>query len=87
MIYHMVMARKEVLVQLEDDLVRDLDRIATERGTNRSALLRRIARRFVQAEDERRADAALVAAYTAIPQDEGEIEALTTLALEVWPED
>ncbi len=86
MLYHMVMARKEVLVQLDDDLVRELDRIAKERGTNRSELLRRIARRFVQTEDEARSDTELVAAYTAIPQYDDEIEALMTLALEVWPE-
>ena len=34
------MARREVLVQLDDDLVGRLDEIARVRGTNRSALLR-----------------------------------------------
>jgi len=34
------MGRREVLVQLDDELVERLDRLAAERGTNRSELLR-----------------------------------------------
>ncbi len=86
MVYHMVMARKEVLVQLEDELVADLDRIAAERGMSRSALLRRIAAAFILAEDEAKADAQLVASYTAHPQDEAEIDALMRAGLETLPE-
>jgi metal-responsive CopG/Arc/MetJ family transcriptional regulator len=86
MLYHMVMARKEVLVQLEDDLVKALDRIAKERGTNRSELLRTAARVIVTADDEAKADAELIAAYTAVPQDPQETEAMLRIALEVWPD-
>lgn len=86
MLYHMVMARKEVLVQLDDRLVAELDRIAAEHQTNRSDLIRRIAQAFVTAEDEAKADAELVAAYRAQPQDEDELAALLAIALEVWPE-
>ena len=86
MLYHMVVARKEVLVQLDDQLVRDLDRIADARGISRSELLRRGAEVIVIADDEAKADAALVAAYRAQPQDPLETEALMQIALEVWPE-
>lgn len=86
MLYHMVVARKEVLVQLDDELVAQLDRIAAERGVNRSALLRRLAQAFVEAEDEARADDELIAAYRRIPEDPAETAALMKLALEVWPE-
>jgi metal-responsive CopG/Arc/MetJ family transcriptional regulator len=84
MLYHMVMARKEVLVQLEDALVAELDRIAGELAVNRSELIRRVAQAFVRAQDEATADAALVAAYRAKPQDESELDAW--LAVQVWPE-
>ncbi len=86
MFYHMVMARKEVLVQLEDDLVKALDQIAKERGTNRSELLRTAARVIVTADDEAKADTELIAAYTAVPQDPQETEAMLRIALEVWPD-
>ncbi len=36
-----LMARKEVLVQLDDGLVRRLDELATAQGTSRSELIRR----------------------------------------------
>lgn len=37
----MVLARREVLVQLDDELVAQLDQLASRIGTNRSELLRR----------------------------------------------
>jgi len=40
MLYPMVMARKEVLVQLDDELVRRLDALAARLGTSRSELVR-----------------------------------------------
>lgn len=39
------MARRKILVTLDDALVRDLDRAASERGVTRSALLSTIAER------------------------------------------
>ena len=86
MLYHMVMARREVLVQLEDDLVKALDQIAKERGTNRSEVLRRAASLLVRAIDEAKADAELVEAYRKHPQDPIETAAYMRLALETWPE-
>lgn len=86
MLYHMVVARREVLVQLDDDLVESLDRIATKRGVSRSELIRRGAEAVVIADDEAQADARLLAAYEAIPEDPLETDALLRLALTVWPE-
>jgi metal-responsive CopG/Arc/MetJ family transcriptional regulator len=82
----MVMARREVLVQLEDDLVNALDQIAKERDTNRSELLRRAARLLVDAVDEQKADAELIEAYRRQPQDPEWIDALMRASLENWPE-
>jgi metal-responsive CopG/Arc/MetJ family transcriptional regulator len=86
MLYRMVMSRREVLVQLEDDLVASLDAVAAARGMNRSELIRTITSAFLNALDEAEADAELVAAYTARPQDPAEIAALTQMALETWPD-
>ena len=80
------MARKQVIVQLDEALIRELDREATARGVNRSELLRRAATAFLRAsrevEDERRA----VEAYRRMPEDPAETEALTRLAAETWPD-
>jgi mRNA interferase MazF len=46
----MAMARREVLVQLDDDLVDQLDALAANLGTNRSELLRRGAQAVLEAE-------------------------------------
>jgi metal-responsive CopG/Arc/MetJ family transcriptional regulator len=78
----MVMARREVLVQLEDDLVVALDRIAKEQNTNRSELLRRLATSLVKTDDEIKADAELVEAYRRQPQDPAMTEAFMRLAAE-----
>jgi len=80
------MGRREVLVQLDDDLVARLDHLATERGTNRSELLRRGALAVLEAEDVRQADRELQAAYRRIPQDPDLIRAAARLAAETVPE-
>jgi metal-responsive CopG/Arc/MetJ family transcriptional regulator len=86
MIYHMTMARRQVLVQLDDDLVNRLDHLASERGTNRSELLRRGAIAVLDAADLRRADEDLQAAYRRIPQDPDLIQIATRLAAATMPE-
>jgi hypothetical protein len=78
--YHMVMARREVLVQLDDDLVGRLDELAKSRGTNRSELLRRGAFAVLEAEDLRQSDVVLQDAYRRQPQDPDLIEAALRLA-------
>lgn len=76
----MVMARREVLVQLEDDLVEQLDQIAEDHGTNRSELLRRGARAVIEAEDLAAADRRLVAAYRRQPPDSALVQSAARLA-------
>jgi metal-responsive CopG/Arc/MetJ family transcriptional regulator len=76
------MGRREVLVQLDDDLVARLDRLAAERGTNRSELLRRGAVAVLDAEELRRADAELQASYRFTPQDPIIVEVAARLATE-----
>jgi metal-responsive CopG/Arc/MetJ family transcriptional regulator len=80
------MARREVLVQLDDELVEALDRLAGEEGTNRSELLRRGARATLEAARLARADRDLVAAYRREPQDPALVEAAARLAAETVPE-
>lgn len=85
MVYRMVMARREVLVQLDDDLVAQLDALAKQLGTNRSELLRRGAQAVIDAEDLAAADRALQAAYRRQPQDPALVEAAWRLAGETAP--
>lgn len=82
----MVMARREVLVQLEDDLVEQLDQIAEDHGTNRSELLRRGARAVIEAEDLAAADRRLVAAYRRQPSDSALVQSAARLAALTVPE-
>jgi metal-responsive CopG/Arc/MetJ family transcriptional regulator len=81
----MHMARREVLVQLDDQLVAQLDEIAAERGTSRSELLRRGAIAVIQAEENQRADAALRASYRWQPQDPAIVAVAERLATENSP--
>lgn len=86
MAYHMFMARREVLVQLDDDLVGRLDEIARLRGTSRSALLRQGARAVIDADEQTAADRRLVDAYRRIPEDPALIESAARLAAHTIPE-
>jgi len=79
------MGRREVLVQLDDDLVTRLDRLAAERGTSRSELLRRGAVAVLDAEELRRADVELQAAYRWTPQDPVIVEVAGRLGAETIP--
>jgi len=79
------MGRREVLVQLDDDLVARLDRLAKERGTSRSDLLRRGALAVLDAEEVRQADAQLQASYRFLPQDPIVVDAAARLASETIP--
>ena len=83
--YHMVMARREVLVQLDDDLVKQLDLLATRLGTNRSELLRRGAQAVLSAEDLAEADRELAAAYRRQPADPALIQSARRLAGQTAP--
>lgn len=78
----MVMARRQVLVQLDDDLVTRLDALAERSGLNRSALLRRAALAVLEADELAAADRQLVEAYRRQPQDPALVEAAARLAAE-----
>ena len=86
MVYHMVMGRKEVLVQLDDDLIERLDRLADKQGTSRSALLRRGAAAVLEAAEHAEADRALQEAYRRRPQDPAMVSAAARLASVTAPE-
>jgi metal-responsive CopG/Arc/MetJ family transcriptional regulator len=79
------MSRREVLVQLDDELVARLDRVASERGTNRSELLRRGAMAVLEADELRQADLELRAAYRRIPQEPDVVQAAARLAADTAP--
>lgn len=83
--HHMVMVRRQVLVQLDDELVARLDLIAAELGVNRSELLRRGARAVIAAEDLAAADRRLQAGYRREPQDAGLVHAARELAARTGP--
>jgi len=76
------MARKQVLVQLDDAQVAALDRIVgAERG--RSELIREAIDLYLQAVDERRQDLRYAEAYRLAPENLDDDAALR--ALQVWP--
>jgi metal-responsive CopG/Arc/MetJ family transcriptional regulator len=86
MVYHMDVGRREVLVQLDDDLVLRLDQLAEKQGTSRSELLRRGAAAVLQAAEDVEADRALRGAYRRVPQDPAVVAAAARLAAATTPE-
>jgi metal-responsive CopG/Arc/MetJ family transcriptional regulator len=81
----MVVARREVLVQLDDELVADLDQLATALGTSRSDLLRRGAQAVLLAESFDEADRNVQLAYSAKPADSLVIRSARQLAARTGP--
>lgn len=84
--YHMAMPRREVLVQLDDELVERLDGLADELGTNRSELLRRGAAAVLEAAELAAADRQLQDAYRRVPQDPAVVASAARLAALTAPE-
>lgn len=80
------MARREVLVQLDDDLVGKLDEVAGRSGVSRSELLRRGAMAVIRADEWAQADRRLVEGYSEHPPDATLLEASEKLAAETAPE-
>jgi len=83
--FHMVMARREVLVQLDDDLVVRLDALAADLGTNRSELMRRGAQAVLDVERSAAADRQLGDAYRRQPADPLLVQSARRLAAETTP--
>jgi len=69
------MPRKQVLVQLTDELVERLDELAEHTGRSRSAMVRDAVERYVVTESEAEKDRRLVEGYTRFP-DDGEFAAM-----------
>lgn len=77
------MARKQVLVQLDDVLLEGLDKAALDAGVSRSELLRRAARALLEAIDEAEADRKLVESYKRVPQEAWIVAAGRNLAAQL----
>jgi metal-responsive CopG/Arc/MetJ family transcriptional regulator len=70
----MVIARRQTLVQLSDELVDLLDREALRRGVSRSALIREAVEQHLHDAREAEIDRKIVEAYTRMPQTDEELE-------------
>ena len=66
----MVMARRQVLVQLSDDLLALLDRQAERRRVSRSQVIREAVERFTATDREAEIDRQIVAGYRRVPQED-----------------
>lgn len=80
------MARRQVLVQLDDDLMERLDALAKRVGTNRSDLIRRGARAIIEADELAASDRDLREAYRRQPADPALVRSAARLAAETAPE-
>ena len=80
------MARREVLVQLDDDLIARLDDLAGAEKTSRSELLRRGASAVLEAAEQLEADRSLREAYRRVPQDPALVASARRLAAATTPE-
>ena len=81
----MVMARRELLVQLDDELVERLDALASYLGTNRSEMFRRGEQAVLDAEELAKADRELRLAYRRLPADPALLQSARRLAAETAP--
>ncbi len=78
-----VVARKQVLVQLDDELVTALDERAGTAGMSRSELIRRAIAAHLRDLEWEEADRAAIEAYRRLPEDARELPALERLAAEI----
>jgi metal-responsive CopG/Arc/MetJ family transcriptional regulator len=85
MLNHTGIGRRQVLVQLDDELVDRLDRLAHAQGTSRSELLRRGAAAVLEASEQLEADRGLQDAYRRVPQDPALVESARRLAAQTVP--
>jgi Arc/MetJ-type ribon-helix-helix transcriptional regulator len=78
-------ARRQVLVQLDDAQIARLDRL-TAADESRSELIRRAIDLYLEAIQEGVADLRYADAYRLTPEDLSEFEGLRQLGLVAWPE-
>jgi len=69
----MVIARKQTLVQLSDELIEQLDNEASRRGISRSALIREAVTQQMRAANEEELVRQYVEGYRRFPQTEEEM--------------
>jgi metal-responsive CopG/Arc/MetJ family transcriptional regulator len=69
-----VMARKQTLVQLSEELLELLDREAARRGVSRSALIREAIEEHLDAERRAEIGRQIAEGYRRIPQTDEELE-------------
>lgn len=87
MLEYGVMARRQSLVQLSDELVALLDERAARSGRSRSALIREAIEHYLRADAEAVIDAAIVRAYERMPQEPDrwlDVAARESIAAEPW---
>ena len=85
--YHIVMARRQTLVQLSDELLALLDERAVRTGQSRSELIRVAVERDLAAHRDAAIDAAIVSGYERVPQEADpwtDAAARETIAEESW---
>jgi Ribbon-helix-helix protein, copG family len=80
------MARKQVLVQLDDAQVARLDVLSDAVGDSRSGVIRRALDLYLDAVDEGIADVRYAQAYQRMPEDLDELAGLRSIGLSVWPD-
>jgi metal-responsive CopG/Arc/MetJ family transcriptional regulator len=81
------MARRQSLVQLNDDLLALLDERAARTGRSRSALIRDAIEHYLAEDVDARIDTAIVAAYERLPQEADswvDVAAREAIAAEPW---
>jgi predicted DNA-binding protein len=85
--HHMVMARKQTLVQLTDELLAALDQQAAASGRSRSELIREALEDYLRDELNAEIDRRIVEGYTRIPQEPdpwADAAARRSIAEEPW---
>jgi predicted transcriptional regulator len=86
--HNMVVARKQTLVQLSDELLALLDARAARTGKSRSELIRDAIERDLASDREAAIDAAIVAGYRRLPPDQfdpwADAAAVESIRAEPW---
>ena len=84
----MLVARRQTLVQLNDELLAALDERAARRGVSRSRLIRTAIETYIASDEDAAIDAAIVEGYTRIPPPEhdpwAEAAAIESIRAEPW---
>jgi len=84
----MVMARRQTLVQLNDELLALLDERASRTGRSRSEIIRQAVAHELEGDREAAIDAAIVSGYERVPPTEfepwAEASAKRSVAAEPW---